>query len=96
MCLFRGYRRVASLSPPLKRPDRVCVVRHVGERFAGELALVIFPRPLTDLSRARVPEGLIHSRERRHARDQVLIMRLAKSSQLLFALSRNRGRKPAA
>ena len=42
-----------NLSPPLRGRDRVCIVRQVGERFAGNLELMISTRPRTDLPLAR-------------------------------------------
>ena len=41
----------------------------------GESALIISIKARTDLSLAHVPEDLKRSRERRSARDQMLIMR---------------------
>ena len=64
MCLFYGYMHVMNLSPPLRGRDRVCIVRQVGERFAGNLELMISTRPRTDLPLARVPECLIRLRGR--------------------------------
>ena len=48
---------------------------HVEEGFSRDLALIISTRSRTDLSLARVPEGLVCSRGRRNARYQTLIMR---------------------
>ena len=65
MSILRLYAR--DESQPRGR-DRVCIVRQVGERFAGNLELMISTRPRTDLplarSLARVPECLIRLRGR--------------------------------
>ena len=66
---------MVNLSPPLRGRDWVYIVRQVGERFAGNLALIISTKARTDLSLAHVPEDLISSRGRRSARDQMPIMR---------------------
>ena len=70
--------------------DRVCIVKQVGVRFAGNLALISSTRPRTHPSLARVPEGLIRSYGRRSTGYQMLIMRSRMltypPSQPLFAL----------
>ena len=53
---------MVNLSPSPRGRDWVYIVRQVGERFAGNLALIISTKARTDLSLAYVPEDLIHSR----------------------------------
>ena len=75
MSILRLQARGKS-QPTLEGPrlSMHCKTR-VGERFAGNLALIISTKARTDLSLAHVPEDLIRSRERKSARDQMLIMR---------------------
>ena len=69
MSILRLQARGKS-QPTLEGPrlSMHCKTR-VGERFAGNLALIISTKARTDLSLAYVPEDLIRSRGRRSARD---------------------------
>ena len=82
---------MGNLSPPLRVRDRVCIVRQVGVRFAGNLALISSTRPHTHPSLACVPEGLIRSFGRRSA-GILLRSRCSLSSRNGLSPKQERGR----
>ena len=48
-------------------------LRRVGERFSGDLALILSASPLADLGMGRIAQGFIPSHDRRNARAETLI-----------------------